>query len=115
MHYAGYYINLDGNLGRRQELERQLAACNLQQNYRRHSASLGNALNLKAPSLRPGAVGCFTSHYLLLLARCFFEAGDLETAKITYGRVLELDPMQEMARENLSFLDATVARIACGS
>jgi GR25 family glycosyltransferase involved in LPS biosynthesis len=66
MHYTGYYINLDGNRGRKQELERQLAACNLQPIYKRHPASLGNALNLKAPGLKPGAVGCFTSHYLLL-------------------------------------------------
>ncbi len=66
MHYAGYYINLDRNWDRKQELERQLAAYNLLPFYKRHPASLGNALNLRAPSLKPGAVGCFTSHYLLL-------------------------------------------------
>jgi len=66
MHFAGYYINLDRNWDRKQELERQLAACNLLPFYQRHPASLGNALNLRAPSLKPGAVGCFTSHYLLL-------------------------------------------------
>ena len=68
MNYAGYYINLDRNLGRRQDVEKQLEAYNLQQYYRRHPASLGNVLNLNAPKVRPGAIGCFTSHYLLLQA-----------------------------------------------
>jgi len=66
MHYTGYYINLDGNSERKQELEKQLAAYNLAPFYKRHPASLGNALKLRAPSLKPGAVGCFTSHHLLL-------------------------------------------------
>jgi GR25 family glycosyltransferase involved in LPS biosynthesis len=66
MHYTGYYINLDRNPERRRELERQLAAYNLQPFYHRHPASPGNALNLRAPRLKPGAVGCFTSHHLLL-------------------------------------------------
>jgi GR25 family glycosyltransferase involved in LPS biosynthesis len=66
MHYTGYYINLDRNSDRKQELERQLAAYNLAPFYKRHPASLGNTLNLRAPSLKPGAVGCFISHHLLL-------------------------------------------------
>lgn len=68
MEYTGYYINLDRNVDRRQELERQLAAYHLLPVYQRQPASLGNALNLKAPTLKPGAVGCFTSHYLLFQA-----------------------------------------------
>jgi GR25 family glycosyltransferase involved in LPS biosynthesis len=66
MHYTGYYINLDRDAERRREVERQLAAWNLQPFYHRHPGSPGNALNLRAPALKPGAVGCFTSHYLLL-------------------------------------------------
>jgi len=65
MEYTGYYINLDRNVDRKQELERQLAAYQLLPRYQRHPASLGNELNLKAPAVKPGAIGCFTSHYRL--------------------------------------------------
>ena len=43
---------------------------------------------------------------LLLLARCFFETGDLKTAEATYRRILEIDTGHEVARENLLFLAA---------
>jgi len=66
MLYRGFYINLDQNLERRNYVEKQLAACNLESRYTRFPACVGNALNLKAPRLTAGQIGCFSSHYLLL-------------------------------------------------
>lgn len=66
VNYAGYYLNLDRDVDRRRTVENQLAANHLQAVYQRYPAALGNTLNLNAPKLSPGAVGCFTSHYLLL-------------------------------------------------
>jgi GR25 family glycosyltransferase involved in LPS biosynthesis len=66
VNYAGYYLNLDRDDDRRRTVENQLAAFNLQAVYQRYPAALGNILNVHAPKLSPGAVGCFTSHYLLL-------------------------------------------------
>ncbi|MGA2246190.1 MAG: glycosyltransferase family 25 protein [Verrucomicrobiota bacterium] len=66
MDYAGYFINLDRDVDRRQAVEAQVAALNLRHLYKRHPAALGNVLNIHAPNLSQGAVGCFTSHYQLL-------------------------------------------------
>ncbi len=66
VNYAGYYLNLDRDVDRRRMVESQLAAFHLQAVYQRYPAALGNTLNVQAPKLSPGAVGCFTSHYLLL-------------------------------------------------
>jgi GR25 family glycosyltransferase involved in LPS biosynthesis len=65
MDYAGTYINLDRSPERRAQIEAELARCNLE-HYTRFAAADGNILNLSAPSLAPGVVGCWTSHYLLL-------------------------------------------------
>jgi GR25 family glycosyltransferase involved in LPS biosynthesis len=67
MDYAGFYINLDRNPERRAAMEAQLARLGLEKNYRRFSASDGNALNFPNPTGLPnGVMGCFTSHYLLM-------------------------------------------------
>jgi GR25 family glycosyltransferase involved in LPS biosynthesis len=66
VNYSGYYLNLDRDIERRRGVENQLAALSLQAIYQRYPAALGNVLNVQAPTLSPGAVGCFTSHYLLL-------------------------------------------------
>jgi GR25 family glycosyltransferase involved in LPS biosynthesis len=66
MSYRGFYINLDQNLERRSHIEKRLTAYQLKSRYTRFPACLGNALNLKAPKLSAGAIGCFSSHYLLL-------------------------------------------------
>ena len=66
MQYRGFYINLDQNVERRTHVEKQLSAYTLTSRYTRFPACLGNALNLKAPKLSSGAIGCFSSHYQLL-------------------------------------------------
>lgn len=66
MHYRGFYINLDRDPQRRQGMEAQLAACQLQAAYQRHPGALGNVLGANAPKLSPGDIGCITSHYQLL-------------------------------------------------
>lgn len=66
MSYLGFYINLDRSRERRAEIEAELARHNLAQAYTRFKAADGNALNLPNPHLKPGEMGCFTSHYLLL-------------------------------------------------
>lgn len=66
MLYRGFYINLDASADRRDHVETQLAAYKLQAYYERFPACAGNALNLKAPDVSPGNVGCFCSHYQLL-------------------------------------------------
>jgi len=66
MSYRGFYITLDQSIERRNHVEKQLSACNLESRYTRFPACVGNALNLKAPNLKPGQIGCFSSHYLLL-------------------------------------------------
>lgn len=66
MEYKGYYINLDKSKERRQILEKQLSKYNLLSRYDRYPAAAGNVLNVNAPKISPGAVGCYTSHYLLL-------------------------------------------------
>ncbi|MBI3875215.1 MAG: glycosyltransferase, partial [Verrucomicrobia bacterium] len=38
---------------------------------------------------------------LLTLAKCFFKLGDIETTRLVLSRVLELDPANTLARENL--------------
>ena len=66
MQYHGFYINLDQNVTRRAHVENQLAACELQPFYTRFPACSGTTLNVKAPGVSPGNIGCFSSHYLLL-------------------------------------------------
>ena len=46
---------------------------------------------------------------LLALAVCFFKSNDLETAKATYERVLEFDPENELAIENLKVVSEKIA------
>ena len=65
--YAGFYINLDRSEARRAETEAELARHNLSSRYQRFAAAEGNVLNAPNPeNLNAGALGCFTSHYLLL-------------------------------------------------
>ncbi|HAV64935.1 MAG TPA: hypothetical protein DCY13_21510, partial [Verrucomicrobiales bacterium] len=43
---------------------------------------------------------------LLMLAKCFFQTGDIDSTRIMLRRVLELDPNNELARQNLADLEA---------
>jgi hypothetical protein len=65
MKYSGFYINLDRNPERRRGIESELARNGLTE-YTRFAAALGNARDFANPVLKPGEIGCFTSHYLLL-------------------------------------------------
>jgi GR25 family glycosyltransferase involved in LPS biosynthesis len=64
--YDGYYINLDRSPDRRAQFEAELVRHNLTRAYMRFAAADGNILHVPAPSLSPGILGCWTSHYLLL-------------------------------------------------
>jgi len=66
MSYTGFYINLDRSRDRRVQIEAQLAEHKLEHAYARFKAADGNALDLPNPHLKPGEMGCFTSHYLLI-------------------------------------------------
>jgi len=46
---------------------------------------------------------------LLALSVCFFKNNDFETAKATYERVLEFDPENELANENLKVVEKKIA------
>jgi GR25 family glycosyltransferase involved in LPS biosynthesis len=68
MSYIGFYINLDRNTGRKEEIEAQLAQHRLEHIYQRFRATEGNALNLPSSGLKAGEIGCFISHHLLIKA-----------------------------------------------
>ena len=68
MKYIGFYINLDRNPERRQGIEEELARNGLGGLYTRFPASNGNELKFPNPRLKEGEIGCFTSHYRLLMA-----------------------------------------------
>ena len=46
---------------------------------------------------------------LMALSVCFFKSDDFETAKATYERILEFDPENELAIENLKVVDEKIA------
>ena len=66
MKYLGFYINLDRSPQRKEEIVTQLEQLQLLSQYSRFPAADGNVLNLEKSFLSAGAIGCFTSHYLLL-------------------------------------------------
>lgn len=41
---------------------------------------------------------------IMAMAKCFYEAGDIETARVSLEHILELDPENELARQNLADL-----------
>ena len=45
----------------------------------------------------------------MALSVCFFKSDDFETAKATYERILEFDPENELAIENLKVVDEKIA------
>ena len=64
--YTGFAINLDRSAERRAQIEAEIAAFGLQDNYRRFPAADGNIFAFPNPCLSDGEIGCFTSHLLLL-------------------------------------------------
>ena len=70
--YSGVYINLDRSTARRERMEAQLAALNLQTCYARFAAVDGAAVHRPGSAVRPGELGAFLSHM-----------GALETARAT--------------------------------
>jgi len=69
MKYAGFYINLDRSPERKKAIEAELARNGLGGRYTRFAATDGNALNFPNPHrLVKSEIGCFTSHYRLLMA-----------------------------------------------
>jgi len=67
MTYAGFYINLDRSVDRRKKIEDELARNGLAGRYTRFAATDGNALGFLKGVLNDSEIGCFTSHFLLLL------------------------------------------------
>jgi hypothetical protein len=63
--YAGFYINLDRRPDLQSAMQAELTQHGLADRYERFAAADGNALNL-AHHIKPGEMGCFTSHYLSL-------------------------------------------------
>ena len=51
----------------------------------------------------------------LIMAKCFFQAGDVETTRLVLNRVLELQADNVMAKENLAALDKLNANAAQGT
>lgn len=66
MKYAGFYVNLDRNPERKERIEQEMARNGLS-GYTRFRASDGNELNFPNPALKEGEMGCFTSHYRLMM------------------------------------------------
>ncbi len=66
MKYTGFYVNLDRNPERRARIEQELARHGLS-GYARFRASDGNELKFPNPVLKEGEMGCFTSHYRLMM------------------------------------------------
>jgi GR25 family glycosyltransferase involved in LPS biosynthesis len=64
--YAGFYINLDRSLERRQAFEKQLADLHLQSRYSRFPAIDGAAVSIPNSRLNPGETGIFLSHCRVL-------------------------------------------------
>ncbi|MFA5040129.1 MAG: glycosyltransferase family 25 protein, partial [Bdellovibrionales bacterium] len=67
MRYKGFYINLDRSEDRRQRMEAELARTGLKEAYTRFPASDGNTMNFPRSHLKESEMGCFTSHYRVLL------------------------------------------------
>jgi len=64
--YTGHCINLDRSTARRAQIDAEIAAFHLQDNYRRFPAADGNVLGIPNSRLSEGEIGCFISHLLLL-------------------------------------------------
>lgn len=67
MSFVGRYINMEISTGRRAAIEAQLEALGAADLYARFPAVDGRPLDPGASSLSPTELGCFLSHYQLLL------------------------------------------------
>ncbi|MBM3836640.1 MAG: glycosyltransferase [Verrucomicrobia bacterium] len=74
---------------------RLLADLNFRENRFKDAAQTYHKILLQAPD---------DTEVMLPLAVCFYKTGDAESAKMVFERVLQIDPQNAVARENLDLL-----------
>jgi tetratricopeptide (TPR) repeat protein len=85
---------LDGDPAYRPAL-RLLADLNFREGRLKDAAQTYHKILLQAPD---------DTEVMLPLAVCFYKTGDIEAAKMVFERVLQIDPQNAVARENLDLI-----------